>query len=186
VRSSERPWLVTFALYPFMLLAGCGFVLSVAAHVMALAGVAFPGGGLVWGLHIGIFVVWIPTVLVGNRVTRDSKRTDFWKTALVGCPVWMRRALPILFIYAIFNFILFIAGTSTHPKPAGPTPPWVVRGFSGHWMVFYGAAFATLYSAIHAPSLFRERKCPKGHAAAPTTRFCPECGYAFPDEQENL
>ncbi len=173
------------ALYPFMLLAACGFILSVAAHFMALTGIAIPSGGLVWGLHIGIFVVWIPTVLVGNRVTRYSNRKDFWKTALIGCPVWMRRTLYVVFGYAIFNFILFILSTTSHPKPTGTAPPSVIRGFSGHWMVFYGAAFATLYSVIHAPQLFRERKCPQGHSVAPTTRFCPECGYAFPDKHES-
>ena len=171
-------------LFPFMSLAACGFLLRVAAHVMALAGIAIPGGGLVWVLHIGIFVVWIPTVLVANRITGYSNRKDFWKTALIGCPVWMRRALYVVFGYAVFNFILFILSTSTHPKPTGTAPASVIRGFSGHWMVFYGAAFATLYSVIHAPYLFHDRKCPQGHSVAPTARFCPECGYAFPDPLE--
>ena len=168
-----------------MVLAAGGFILSVAAHLAALAGIAVPGGGLVWALHIGIFVVWIPTVLVSSRITRYSNRRDFWKTALAGCPPWMRRALYIVFGYALLNFILFIASTSGHPKPVGAAPPSVIRGFSGHWMVFYGAAFATLYSVTHAPYLLRERRCPQGHAVAPTARFCPECGYAFPDKHDD-
>src|SRR5882724_3156337 len=122
------------ALYPFMLLAACGLILSVAAHIMALAGITIPGGGLVWGLHVGIFVVWIPTVIVGKRATRYSNRKDFWKTALVGCPVWMRRALYFVFGYAVLNFILFMFSTINHPKPTGTAPPSVIRGFSGHWM----------------------------------------------------
>jgi hypothetical protein len=170
-------------LFPIMMLAGCGFLLSVAAHLMALFGVPIPGGGLVWGLQIGIFVVWLPTVLVANRITRYTGRKDFWKVALAGCPVWMRRALYIVIGYAIFNFIFFIYSTSGHPKPAGAAPLSVIRGFSGHWMIFYGVAFATLYSFIHAPHLFSERKCPQGHLASPTAKFCPECGYAFPNEK---
>lgn len=168
-----------------MFLAALGFILSVTAHVMALAGIPFPGGGLVWGLHIGIFVVWIPAVIVGNRATRYSNRKDYWKTTTAGCPLWMRRALYVLFYYAIINFILFIVSTAGEPKTTGAAPPSVIRGFSGHWMIFYGAAFATLYSAIHAPRLLRECKCPQGHSVAPTDRFCPECGSALPDDHEN-
>jgi hypothetical protein len=173
-------------LYPFMLLAAVGLALSVVAHVMAFAGFEFPGGKLVWTLHIGIFVVWIPTVLVSIRTTRYASRKDFWKVALSGCPPWMRKALYVLFAYAILNFILFMLTTTNAPHPAGDAPPSVVRGFSGHWMIFYAAAFATLYSAIHAPRLFRDRKCPNGHAVDPTAHFCPECGYAFPSESNHV
>jgi hypothetical protein len=167
-------------LYPFMVLAACGLALSIGAHCMALAGATIPGGKLVWGLHIGIFLVWIPAVLVSTRTTRYANRKDFWKVALAGCPVWMRRGLYALFGYAIFNFVVFIATTASQPKhQAGGAPPSGVRGFSGHWMIFYGAAFAILYSRIHAPQLYRERKCPKGHAVSPTARFCSECGFDF-------
>jgi hypothetical protein len=163
-----------------MLIAAAGLVLSVAAHCMSLAGIANPGSGLVWALHVGIFVVWIPAVLVSLRPSRQTIRKDFWKTALAGCPVWMRRSFYGLFIYAIINFVIFMATTANQPKPQmGPASAAVIRGFSGHWMVFYGAAFALLYSRINAPALFRERKCPNGHLASPSARSCPECGHAF-------
>lgn len=74
-------------LYPFMVLAACGLALSIAAHCMALAGVPVTGGKLVWGLDIGIFVVWIPTVLTSMQTTRYANRKDFWKVALAGCPL---------------------------------------------------------------------------------------------------
>jgi hypothetical protein len=167
-------------LIPFMLVAAVGLALSVAAHCMSLAGIAIPGGGLVWALHVGIFIVWIPAVLVSLRSSRQMNRKDFWKTALAGCPVWMRRSFYGLFIYAIINFAIFMATTVNQPKPQmGPAPPSVIRGFSGHWMVFYGAAFVLLYSRINAPALFRERKCPNGHLVSHSACFCPECGYAF-------
>lgn len=175
-------------LYPFMLLAGSGLVLSLGAHCMALAGVRIPGGGLVWVLHAGIFVVWVPTVLVSARMTRHASRKDFWKVALAGCPVWMRRAGGVLFVYAFLNFFLFMAtapGKPKEPKQSkmSETPLAVIRGFSGHWMIFYGAAFAVLYSMIHAPEAYRERKCPQGHKAAPDARFCSECGHDFSSEK---
>jgi hypothetical protein len=171
-------------LYPFMVLAACGLALSMGAHFMALAGRPIPGGKLVWSLHAGVFVVWIPAVLTSLQTTRYANRKDFWKVALAGCPAWMRRAGYILFGYAIFNFAMFMATTAHQPKQqtAGDAPPAVIRGFSGHWMIFYGAAFAILYSRIHAPQLYRPRKCPQGHDASPVARFCSQCGYQFPDE----
>lgn len=169
-----------------MALAACGLALSLAVHGIALAGITIPGGKLVWGLHIGIFVVWIPTVISSMQTARYATRKDGWKAAFAGCPVWMRRAGYVLFGYAIINFIVFSATGASQPrqKMAGDSPPSVIRGFSGHWMIFYGAAFAVLYSRIHAPGLYRVRKCPEGHSASPTDRFCSECGYDFSNENE--
>jgi hypothetical protein len=166
-------------LAPFILLAAVGFVLSVAAHLAAVAGSPIPFGKAVWALHIGIFVVWLPTVLVAYRLTRGTTRKDFWKIALVGCPKWMRTALYILFGYAILNFVLFFAATAGQPQPEGDAPPEVVRGFSGHWMVFYGAAFATLYSASVIGYSGMDRRCPNGHSVTITAKFCEECGAAL-------
>ena len=163
-------------LLPFMALAIVGFILSVAAHLSAIAGLPIPFGHAVWVLHIGIFVVWLPTVLVAYRLTRGAKRKDLWKVALVGCPTWMRMALYGIFGYAILNFVLFMATTAGHPQPRGDAPPEVVRGFSGHWMVFYGAAFATLYSASVIGYSGMDRKCPNGHSVTITAKFCEECG----------
>jgi hypothetical protein len=162
-----------------MWIAGCGLVLSILAHVMALAGLAFPGGKLVWALHIGVFVVWFPTVVVLNSMPHVSQK-DIWKVAFAGCPRWMRQGAYALFGYAILNFVFFLATTAGESKqPAGDPPPSAIRGFSGHWMIFYAVAFCTLYSRVHAPHLYRERTCPQGHTASPTARYCSECGHEF-------
>ncbi len=125
-------------------------------------------------------------MLAFKLMTRYASRRDSWKVALEGCPIWMRRALYGLFGYAILNFIIFIVTTGGGSnQPPGDAPPSVVRGFSGHWMFFYGAAFAILYSRIHLENLYRPRKCPQGHDASPTARYCPECGYRFPNETSN-
>ncbi len=175
-------------LYPFMVLAACGLALSIVAHAMSLAGVPIPGGNLIWGLHVGIFVVWIPTVLASVKMTQHVNRKDFWKVALAGCPEWMRRSFYVLFGYAILNFILFFVSMAGQPKQdrKNAATPDVVRGFSGHWMIFYGAAFAVLYSRIHSPGQYRERKCPQGHTSPPTARFCAECGHDFSHETGNV
>jgi len=166
-------------LLPFIALAAVGFILSVAAHLAAIAGSPIPLGKAVWALHIGMFVVWLPTVLVAYRMTRGANRKDFWKIALVGCPKWMRTALYVIFGYAILNFVLFMATTASRSQPKGDAPREVIRGFSGHWMVFYGAAFATLYSASVVGYSGMDRKCPNGHSVGITARFCEECGAAL-------
>lgn len=167
-------------LFPFLVLAACGLALSVGAHLTGLVGATTPGGKLVWGLHLGIFVVWIPAVIVSLRTTRYAVQKDFWRVALAGCPVWMRRALNVLIGYAVLNFAVFIVtSVGESAQPVGDAPPSVIRGFSGHWMVFYGTAFAVLYSRIHAPHLYRERRCPEGHQASALARFCSECGFDF-------
>ena len=167
-----------FALFPFMVLAAAGLALSICAHLAAVLGIPLPGGNAVFALHVGIFVVWLPAVLVSTRTSRFANRKDFWKTALSGCPLWMRRSLYVLFAYAILNFVFFMA-TGAHSGTSGDASSSEVRGFSGHWMVFYGAAFAILFSALRAPYLLHDRKCSNGHAVAPTAQFCPECGVVL-------
>ncbi|WP_457282157.1 hypothetical protein [Polaromonas sp. P5_D5] len=167
-------------LYPFMLLSAVGLLLSVGSHLAALIGLPIPGGHLVWGLHAGIFVVWLPTVLVANRMSRHGRRADFWKLALSGCPTWARYAIYGLFGYAMLNFILGMSDVPSHRDGSNAANSGAeVRLFSGHWMVFYGAAFATLYSAINNSRLLKGRKCIRGHEVAPLDKFCPECGAAI-------
>jgi len=134
--------------FPFLLIAGTGFLLSLAAHVLALPGKAMPGGGLVWALHVGIFLVWIPAILFTRRKLQNVPRGKQMDAVLRDSPLWMRRTVKILFVYAFVNFLLFMVSTMGHPKPAGAAPPAVIRGFSGHWMIFYAVAFVTFYSIV--------------------------------------
>jgi hypothetical protein len=167
---------MAFAIFPFMVLAAIGLLLSIAAHVIALLGLPIPGGKLVWSLHIGIFVVWLPAVLVASRANRGKPRSDLWKTVLSGCPPWMRYAGYGLFAYAIANFIWFMVVSSSNPAPAGDAPSLEIRGFSGHWMVFYGVAFAILFSAYRNPRLLQQLRCTNGHEISASDTFCPKCG----------
>jgi len=97
---------------------------------------------------MGIFVVWIPAVLAALRLTGKVPRKDFWKAALRGCPPWMRYGAFGLFCYALLSFAFFMLTSGTARNSNGPMPWAVVRAFSGHWMIFYGAAFAILYSFV--------------------------------------
>ncbi len=157
----------------FSRLAALGLVLSSVVHLYALARRDNPFGGLAWGLHIGIFIVWLPAVLAGRNLTKDVKQKDLWEAALRGCPTWMKRLTYFFFLYAFVNFLLFIylehkSGNGAEKEIA------TFRGFSGHWMAFYSAAMSILYSATRAHD--STRRCRNGHAVSPAANFCEECG----------
>jgi hypothetical protein len=171
-------------LTPFMILAGIGLILSIIVHLLALLGMPNPFGQAAMLLHIGIFVVWLPAVIVGNKLVKDFKRKDFWEAALRACPKWMKYMTSFFFGYAILNFIIFIilgdgnGGSSENPSPN------TLRGFSGHWMAFYSVALAMLYSGIHIEEHDNTRRCPNRHPVSPSAKFCEECGEKI-IEQEN-
>ena len=163
-------------LYPFMFLSALGFLLSLIAHIVSICGITIPSQIHIMALHVGIFVVWLPAVLMANRMTNSTNRKDLWKVALIGCPLWMRWSFYIIGGYALLNFLFFILRGGTR-APGGEASPSIVWGFSGHWLAFYGAAFAILYSAIHAPQIMQKRYCPEGHETSPSDDFCPKCGH---------
>ena len=163
---------------PFFLLAVLGFGLSVVAHACAVFGLPQPLGSAVMSLHGGVFVIWIPAILVSNRMVAGYPRKDFWKVALRGCPVWMRWGTMVVFAYAIINFVFFVGHdvSRQQKKPAGAAPPDVVRGFSGHWMAFYAAGTSLLYSGMVVARHDPARRCKNGHVVSPSSNFCDTCG----------
>jgi hypothetical protein len=50
-------------------------------------------------LGTGVFAVFLPTIFVMNRLTRDFKQKDLWRAALRGCPRWMYRTVLGIFLY---------------------------------------------------------------------------------------
>ena len=71
----------------------------------------------------------------------------------------MRRTVYFFGAYAMLNFVIFILSEKPESPSGAEMPPVIARGFSGHWMVFYSAALATLYSAIHAQKADAGRRC---------------------------
>jgi hypothetical protein len=161
---------------PFFCLAVIGLILSTIAHSAALFELPQPLGEWTWLLHVGIFVVWIPAILTGSR--RASNRgaggdIELFRT----CPKWMESLVTWCFVYAIINFITFIPNAPPKGQANGPNaPPIVFRGFSGHWMLFYSAAMAMLYSAMVRRRRTWYPLCPNGHAAPRGAPYCPVCG----------
>jgi hypothetical protein len=140
------PSLISSLLPIFIALSAVGLVLSLWVHLGALMGRRVAPEPFFWILHVGIFVVWLPAVLVSQRLVGTMNRNDFWKIVLKNSPDWMRYMVYAFGGYAMVNFLLFMVNA---PKGGnGANPPAVVwRGFSGHWMAFYSAALAILYSA---------------------------------------
>lgn len=165
VPDSLRPFL-----WVFVALSAIGLVVSVWVHVGAVMGHSVPA--FFWALHVGIFVVWFPTVLVAKRLAKGAGGKNSWKVIMRGSPAWMRYMTYFFAAYAFVNFLLFMqvpGGRSANDAPAS-----VWRGFSGHWMLFYSAALAVLYSA--ARIVDASPHCVNGHLASPSAMYCTRCG----------
>ena len=172
-------------LLPLVGLSSLGLVLSLIVHMCSLLGFPSPLGEQAWILHVGIFVVWFPAVIVMQALTKEFKQKDLWRAALRGCPSLMRRMTYGFGAYALINFAIFLMLVSGHDRSA-ETPAAIFRGFSGHWMAFYSAALAILYSALHAEERDDRRRCLAGHRVSPTANYCEECGQPVHEVPKRL
>lgn len=170
--ASGQFWVGRF-LWPLITLSAVGLVVSLWIHLGAVAGRRVAPEALFWILHIGIFVVWFPAILVAKQRAGSTRRKDFWKVVLKGSPDWMRYTVYMFLIYALVNFSLFMLQIPT--GGSGSDPPAIVwRGFSGHWMAFYSAALAIFYAAAREGD--NRWRCVNGHSVSPNTNFCARCG----------
>ena len=160
-------------IYPFLVLAWAGFVAIAAIHVSSLFGFTHPFETLLLRYLVpGLFVVFLPTIFVMNRLTRDFKQKDLWSAALRGCPPWMRGAVWVLFGYCWLGFFvlpIFYGGGMDSPANKA-------RAMSGVLMTFYLIPAAVLYSATQVERVDQGRRCLNGHHLPPSAKFCEECG----------
>ncbi len=154
-------------MFVFGWLAWLGLAVSLAVHLSTF----FPGGASTqwpgwFALHVGVFVVFFPAMLA---VARRGLQRDFRWFQGKGLSL-----LVVAFLYALVNFGLFIAraGDGSPATVDGRRvlqrkgtvlrelseseyayrQRLIVRGFSGHWMLFY--LFSAL--ALTAPSPRRQ------------------------------
>ncbi len=155
----------------FMMLAALGFIASFLVHVSTFAGLnpsAIPG---IWGLHIGIFVVFLPALICGKKFEAEDSTKDFWQVALRYIPAWLPVLVGLFFAYTFFNFFftifVLLEGGGPHIVDGQyvlsnhgeiirqlteaeyiKCHAYEIRLFSGHWMVFYLSSFAVLLSHV--------------------------------------
>lgn len=56
-------------LVPLLALAATGFLCSALVHIVALTGVVPLGGNAVVALHVGVFAIWFPVVVLAIRIS---------------------------------------------------------------------------------------------------------------------
>lgn len=152
----------------FLVLAAAGLALSLAAHASTFLGVnpnrQFPA---TWLLHLGIFVVFVPAVIASIMMARGASKNEWWQRVKRFAPAWLQGLVGLFFAYAFFNFffsLLYLNEGGVPGKKEGDlvlhshgkvirklTPDefekheaYVVRGFSGHWMLFYSVSLMIL------------------------------------------
>lgn len=146
----------------FGLTALLGFIISLVVHISALLGIdVLTGFPYVWLLHLGIFVLFVPFVF-SSRKTLGAKPT--LTEIRAAFPTWVVVLGVCICAYAVLNFALFMLATAggspsiqdgkylllNHGKfvrelTSGEYAAFrinEVRGFSGHWLVFYFVPFA--------------------------------------------
>jgi hypothetical protein len=161
-----------------ILLSAVGLIISALVHFSTYVGFDPQSDGpAVWLLHIGVFIVFIPAVWVANikRQADVRKSNQFWPLA----PTWMKNLTNLLGLYAGVNFVIFIylimvvmGGGTPEKEPGGYVlrnhgtlvrkiseqeyhryRAYIMRGFSGHWVLFYALAMTMAASGVAAKRL---------------------------------
>jgi hypothetical protein len=155
-------------LWPLVALAAVGFCVSVYFHIdtfLRHRAVPEPLFGL---LHVGIFVVWFPAILVAQKRFRTVQRKDLWKALLKGSPDWLRYVVYAFSAYTgVMDFLTFFVYSGSRRQD---DPVLTSRGFSATWMMFYLIGLTILYGAARAVA--SGPKCLNGHPAASGDKFC--------------
>lgn len=152
--------------------AATGWMLGLTVHLLSLSGVdVMEKVPFVWLLHLGIFAIWVPTILSLKkkkelRGNQDSSPFNALSNFLENTPHWLNAIAVVGFVYAFINFALFFF--SIEGSTAIKDGEYILhnhghlikklteqeyhsyraqelRGFSGHWLAFYGFAVAALY-----------------------------------------
>ncbi len=117
------------------------FGVSLIVHSLACTRLAPDWGKYPFLLHIGVFVIAVPTILA--LVTRFGRQLppgfllELWRSQ----PPRLRACSTLVLGYAVASFVLFVAGVYGDPEKDDLV---ALRGFSGHWMAFYWMFFALL------------------------------------------
>ncbi len=156
-------------------LACVAFVASVLVHGATFVGVN-PSSALpaAWALHLLVFVVWVPVVLLCHKAVKRKDRRRFWRVVTRHAPAWMKVLSVACLVYAGFNFfytglvlneggvpgviegqrVLHSHGDIIRTLTSAEYElhlAYMARMFSGHWMVFFAVAATVLTSRRREP-----------------------------------
>lgn len=123
----------------FLWAAILGLAIALMTHLLSLAGVWSPSETFMSVLTGGALVVALPGVLGLNELAGGVARREFWRTALRGCPDWMRRMTYGVLLYAVAHFLWGVVMSATGGDPA-PRFPEVVP------LPLYAITVSLLYS----------------------------------------
>lgn len=158
--------------YYFHITALALFGIAFMIHVLSVVNVPVQEYiPFVWGLHLGVFVVFFPAIIFliidsggfDNKQTRSERAAKNRKKILKlfqTAPRWLSVLVVVVFIYAIMNMFLFMSSQLGGPdiingeiilKKIDKAEYLFyrtneLRGFSGHWLVFFGISALTLYT----------------------------------------
>jgi hypothetical protein len=97
-------------------------------------------GAFFWMLHVGIFVVWFPAVLVAQRLVGNLNRRDLWKVVLKGSPDWMRYLVVRIFRLRLCEFSALHGQDSERQQRYEPTSLGLARFLRSLDGVTFGGA----------------------------------------------
>jgi hypothetical protein len=118
----------------FSIFAWAGFFASILVHAITFWGInAADYVPWVLVLHVGCFIAIIP--LIGK---------DVWRDVVAVVPLWAKTLVVFFMAYAVVNFVLSFVLSEGVANPGELSEQeyhlqlaYVLRGFSGHWMLFY-------------------------------------------------
>ncbi len=147
-------------------LSAIGLFLSLLVHIPLFIGLNTQDSFInPFILHAGIFIVFIPSLfifLTENKEKTDKEgRVNPMKTLYDESPKLLLGIVSIMYFYAIINFVIFIM--TMNGSPSNHDGKYIlnshgtiikelsyeeykyyrrleIKGFSGHWMLFYAAA----------------------------------------------
>jgi len=148
--------------------AAAVLLVSLAVHASTFLGVdpmaECPG---VMFIHLTIFPPFIAAIYYSSRATGPGQK--HLDPVVNSAPLWLRGLTGVFFVYALVNFGIFLIlneGGGPHEQDGKfvlsshgkvlrelseeeyhQQQAYVVRGFSGHWMVFSSAALMLLVGA---------------------------------------
>ena len=162
---------------PLAGIAAVGLLVSIYVHVSAWIGVAMtPLAAWMLALHLTAILLAFPMIVAGHLIAGDPMDVAYLSSSdvhlvLQACSPAMRGVIYGFAGYAMVNFAFFAwqIASGAHVDDAA-----TLRGFSGHWMAFFAAEMAIMWTYVTRATTVA--RCPNGHPVSPNANFCEICG----------